>query len=310
MPDHDLDDEPGGLGSEALLANEVVLQRWHAPGGRGILTNLRCVLLGHPHQLHRRMRWVVGLENVKALSVEQVTGLRGEVTVMKPEGGDSMENEEIGPLFGVMLNETAVYIGGPKPCSYLQSHIDDARTQRCISVYGRLLPFQPGPPKHPENAPDAEPYPGAAPAAPVAGLAPGAPFVLFIAGEPKRDATAGQPQRALYSTLMVGSTMPVEFGGADEPGDSLSDQVYGPEARDARYVLAIAMRCGAVVKLVDVDRPGDDAALMQSAISDEDVLPCLVRSDGQRLSGEALLAPSRLEAFLRGSTPAQRSLPG
>jgi hypothetical protein len=307
MADYEFPDKSEDLGPEVLRANEVILRKWFAPGGRGILTNLRCILLGHPHPVHRRMHWSVDLENVKSLRVEEVTGRRGEVTVIVPEGGGSLDDDEVDPIFGVVVNELAVYVGEPDPCSSLQTRIDDARTQRCISVYGQLVPFQPGPPKHPGNAPDAEPFPVAPPPRAAASADLGAPFVLFVAGEPYRDAVAEQPQQVVLRALPFGSTMPIELGGVHEPGDLRPGQLYGAQASDARYVLSIAKRCGAFVKLVDVDNPGDDAALVQRTITNDDALPCLVRADGEHLSGEDCLTPRRLEAFLRSSPPAWHS---
>ncbi len=54
--------------------------------------------------------------------------------------------ELTGPIdltLGVWVNETTVYIGKPEACQDLQQRIDDARTARCMALYGRLLPYQP-----------------------------------------------------------------------------------------------------------------------------------------------------------------------
>jgi hypothetical protein len=298
VADDDYTDDPATLGPMILLPDESILQEWLAPGGRGLLTNLRCVLLGHPHPLHRRMHWTIELEKVKSLEVEEVTARLGKVTVLEPKAEGFGTREELDPVFGVMVNGIVVYVGEPAGCSSLQARVDDARTRRCISVYGRLIPFQPGPPKRPGDAPDGAPFPVAPPATPVA---LGAPFVLFIAGEPRRDALAGQSSQALVGVVPVAGATVVTLGSAHEPSDLLPGQIFGREANEARYVLAVAGRCGARVKLVDVDHPGEDLALLQSAITEEDVLPCLVRADGQRLSGEEALSPAHLAAFLRGA---------
>lgn len=60
-----------GLDRDTLRPGEQVTLHWSAPEGRGLLTNLRCLLLGHPHPIRRPLRWSVDLEQINALSVER-----------------------------------------------------------------------------------------------------------------------------------------------------------------------------------------------------------------------------------------------
>lgn len=115
-----------GLPVGELRSNETVLRHWPAPKGRLLLTNQRCLILSHPHPLHRNLEWEVDLESVTSLEV-----------VAAPSVAD--------PAFAVMVNEVAIYTGEPNVCAEIQSSIDNARTDRSIAVYGRLVPYSPPP---------------------------------------------------------------------------------------------------------------------------------------------------------------------
>lgn len=66
-------------------------------------------------------------------------------------------------------------------------------------------------------------------------------------------------------------------------------------------LVAEAIRAsGRTVKLVDVNRPGDDRGLVQQYVSPGDILPILLRPDGARLEGVESFTPSELRRFVRG----------
>jgi hypothetical protein len=127
------------------------------------------------------------------------------------------------------------------------------------------------------------------------------PLVMFVAGVPTiDDAMPG----AGHHVIAVAALGPA-FGGVDgwggaEPGDALPGQVFGEQGRCGRMVLDIARRVGLRVKVVDVNRPGADADLVQRLIRPDDDLPVLIRPDGARLSGEGSFVPKTVERFLVG----------
>jgi hypothetical protein len=58
------------------------------------------------------------------------------------------------------------------------------------------------------------------------------------------------------------------------------------------------------VKVIDVNRPGDDRELVQRYVGPGDVLPVLVRPDGLRVEGAEAFTPAVLRRFLStGPTP-------
>jgi hypothetical protein len=126
----------------------------------------------------------------------------------------------------------------------------------------------------------------------------GTSLLLFVAGEPFRDVNPGGPSRHVSAMFYGGMPVGVNTWGGHEPADQLPGQVYGDEGRTGRMVLEIAQKRGLAVKVVDVDAPGDDEPLVQRYISDDDLLPVLIRPDGQRLSGDESFVPATVERFL------------
>jgi hypothetical protein len=284
-----------------LRAGESELHGWSAPGGHGLLTNQRCLLLSHPHPIHRVVRWSVDLENISALSVQPVRGLPDrQIAVTGTFGGGVISTPSIDPAFSVLVNENEVFIGDPTECADLQQRIDEARTSRCVAICGRLLPYNGAGvgARVPRSTSDV-----AAPrASPSAGLPGGlgAPFVMFIAGEPFRDAVPGARHPMVTGLIVRGTVGPSEGIGGHAPADADPGQVYGPQAREARLVLDIAQKCNVTVKVVDVDDSGADASLVERYVSANDALPCLIRPDGARLTGSESFVPPRVAAFLQG----------
>lgn len=64
------------------------------------------------------------------------------MVVRSPYGGGVMGEVSIDPTYSVAVNEVEVFVGEPRECERIQQWIDDARTMRCVALYGRLLPFQ------------------------------------------------------------------------------------------------------------------------------------------------------------------------
>jgi len=141
-----------GLPSDALRRTEKVLHHWGAPGGRGILTTERCLLLSHPRPLHREIEWERDLEKVQSLEVVALRddpevvafvsqSLAGSVKTGDPTAG--VINSE----FKVAVDGISVYQGSAQKGEEIQAWIDDARSSRCLSLYGRLIPYgTPSPP--------------------------------------------------------------------------------------------------------------------------------------------------------------------
>lgn len=131
-----------GLEDRALRPGEAVLHRWVAPRGQGVLTNYRFVLLGRPAPFRRKPEWSRGLEEINSLAVERVQGLPARrVRVRGGFAGGVIGPVRIDATFSVNVDHVPVYIGDPNRCGEIQQWIDDARTSRCVALYGRALPF-------------------------------------------------------------------------------------------------------------------------------------------------------------------------
>lgn len=127
-----------GLPAELLLAGEQVLRRWTAPGGLGLLTNLRCLLLGHPHPIHRSVRWAVLLNQIQTVSVEFVPGLEFQGLMVRPGtrtwsgGGGAKTTQEVGipPGFQLLVDGTVLFEGSWDRCTEIERRIEEARGSR------------------------------------------------------------------------------------------------------------------------------------------------------------------------------------
>lgn len=60
----------------------------------------------------------------------------------------------------------------------------------------------------------------------------------------------------------------------------------------------VAGPSGPAVRVIDVNRPGDDRDLVTRWVGSGDVLPVAVREDGSRLVGEEAFTPAGLRTFL------------
>ena len=285
------DDEDDVLRPEALRPDETVTYRWPAPGGRGLLTSCRLLLVTHPRPVHRMIRWSLELQEVTKLDVEVVNG---------PESDRTFGGPEVPGRFGadhaVLVNDRPVLIGDPRPCADLQARIDDARTARCIAVLGHLVPYTGA------YTMETRPTPSVASGSPPA-LSPGpadqaaaAPdFLLFVAGVPYYDLGGSR------SPAVLSRGGPIEPSPRPlPPEDPRPGQAYGSQAEIGRLVLAIARQARRTVQVIDVDRSGPDLALVQRYVGPVDDLPLLIPSlsQGRRLMGDAAFTPQNIERFL------------
>ncbi len=136
-----------GLPKTSVRPGEVVRQHWSSPGGRGLVTNQRCILLSHPSPIHREMVWERNLEKIEHLEVvslvddpEVVAFVERSLAGCSKFGHDSgMGVVKCG--FKVTVDDVSVYGGEADTCANVQRWIDDARTQRSIELFGRLIPY-------------------------------------------------------------------------------------------------------------------------------------------------------------------------
>ena len=281
----------------AVLPGEEILHRWLSPGGRGLLTNFRCLLLGHPHPLHRSIRWTINLEGITSLSVEVARGfaLLGEPTHAALGGGEA-SSMGISTDHAVEVDGVPVYLGNPTTCADIQQWIDDARTARCLALFGRLLPF--GPREAPTSEPAVPPPVPSLDTGTPGASGPGSEIILFLSGVPYTDAGPSRiAGHAWGAGPLVGLAATVP--GGHEPADFRPGQMYGWQAELGRLVLDIALHVGVSVRVVDVDRPGPDLVLVQRYVGPAEELPILVGPRGRRIAGDDSFVPKGIEQFLR-----------
>ena len=128
--------------------------------------------------------------------------------------------------------------------------------------------------------------------------------VLFLAGDPalaERQASRPPLYGGLARLVVPMALLPGGMGDRMAPG---RERPTGPDAFPADQVmcaqqlLEAAKRLGRAVKIVDVNQPGEDRALVQRFVGLDDVLPIAVRSDGTRLEGAESFGPGALQDFL------------
>jgi hypothetical protein len=299
----DPDGSGGRYSPRSLRSGEQILHHWTSPGGEGVLTNLRCLLLGHPHPLHRFVHLSIDLDQITELSVEVARGISflGDTSRMVFGGGET-EGGGFDPSHAVLVNEIPVYIGYPNVCANVQAWVDSARTAACLALHGRLLPYTPPPTRLDASEGDRggqDPALGSLPSTgPDLGGTSG--YTLFLPGVPWRDAG---PRKVAGTSVgfAFGAVFVPNAPGGHEPADFRPGQVYGWEAEVGRLVLDIASSLGVTVRAVDVDRPANDLELVRRSVGPDTELPLLVSPDGRRLEGDGAFTPQAVERFLRGA---------
>jgi hypothetical protein len=126
-------------------------------------------------------------------------------------------------------------------------------------------------------------------------------LLLFVGGDPRLADSLGAFPRSfprilgfvVPPTLLMGSGRGAPPRAAEAPWLIPSDQLMASER------LSEALRGShRTVKVVDVNQPGEDRALVERYLTSSDVLPVLVRADGARLEGANAFTRSNLRAFL------------
>jgi hypothetical protein len=117
-----------GLRLAELGSDEVILKHWTAPGGRGLLTNRRCLLLSLSHPVRRTIQWAQILEHVDSIEVEQDAESASLSAIGVGTSGPVCSQHSGG--FRVTLDNATVFRGPPGECETIQGWIDTARAIR------------------------------------------------------------------------------------------------------------------------------------------------------------------------------------
>ncbi len=131
-----------------LRSDEKVLVHWSSPGGRGVLTDQRCLLLSHPDLLHRRVEWERDLEKVESLTVvalhddPEVVRYVSQTLAGSTKYGDPTTGI-VNTEFKLLVDEVTVLLAGPDRCGEIQARVDDARNARCLALFGQIVPYKP-----------------------------------------------------------------------------------------------------------------------------------------------------------------------
>ncbi len=135
-------------------------------------------------------------------------------------------------------------------------------------------------------------------------------LLLFIGSEPGPEMSRRGPQWG-FGRRVFGYIAPPMLAApktppprVPAPGDSTIDpdgprHLPPPEVVCVDLVQEVAQATGWSVELVDVNNPGERAALVARYVSDNDVLPILVRPDGARLEGAEQFESRTVRRFLR-----------
>jgi hypothetical protein len=100
------------------------------------LTDRRCLLLGHPHPLHREVEWSTLLDEVQSIEVQELAAIRGimNTAISLPNGvwgpTIAIPGDWVPGSFVVRVDAVAVFNGTPLQCEEVQRWIGAARAQR------------------------------------------------------------------------------------------------------------------------------------------------------------------------------------
>ena len=145
MPSDEPEGPLHGLPTAAVRVGESVLHHWGAPEGRGIVTSQRCLLLGHPRPLHREIVWERDLEKIEQLEVVALSDDPEVVAFVQQSlaGGAKRGDPTAGVInceYKIVVDGVSMYVGNAAKCGEIQAWVDDARTQRSMALFGRILP--------------------------------------------------------------------------------------------------------------------------------------------------------------------------
>ncbi len=110
------------------LPEERVLHRWSAPGGVGVLTDLRVLLLGHPKPRRRKLRWTADLRRIRTIEVEGQGGPSTRVEEGGRRGSSRLNLDD--QSYAVLVDNMVVYRGPPSECQKVQAWISGAWADR------------------------------------------------------------------------------------------------------------------------------------------------------------------------------------
>ena len=124
-----------------LRPTEMVMRPWPSPGGMGILTRERCLIVGHPHPVHRWILWSEDLEMIESFgvskspvaSVPEFSGRgfsMGGGVMLGHVGGGRLDD-----YFRVEVDSVPVFVGYIDHCEMIQRWIDEARTARLQATH-------------------------------------------------------------------------------------------------------------------------------------------------------------------------------
>jgi hypothetical protein len=104
-------------------------------------------MLGHPRPLRREIVWERDLEKIERLEVVALSDDPEVVAFVQQSlaGGARYGDPTAGVInceYKVSVDETTLYVGDAAKCGDIQAWVDDARTQRTMALYGRLLPYR------------------------------------------------------------------------------------------------------------------------------------------------------------------------
>jgi hypothetical protein len=124
-------------------------------------------------------------------------------------------------------------------------------------------------------------------------------IVLFLGSDPSLADPLGAHPAAL---TWMSRFLPANLVAGRAEGATEAAEAEGPFPPDqvmcAQRLIDLARRTHRSVRVVDVNRPGADRALVQRFVAPEDILPIAVRADGQRLVGTEGFGRTALRAFL------------
>ncbi|HTP55341.1 MAG TPA: hypothetical protein VML53_01570 [Thermoplasmata archaeon] len=131
-------------------------------------------------------------------------------------------------------------------------------------------------------------------------------LILFVSGSPSiepdiRTVQYGSVTQRFFGAMAVpGGWSQARRVGRDPPAAAPDDWRLPPDAvMCVEVVETEARRAHRQVRVVDVNRPGDDRPLVERWITPSDVLPLLLEPGGRRLEGVENFEAAKVRAFLR-----------
>lgn len=129
-------------------------------------------------------------------------------------------------------------------------------------------------------------------------------LLLFVAGDPDLAERLTRFPRQLnrMAAFMIPPGLLIGRGPRTPPPDPAAPWLIPADQMMCVDRLAEAVQgTGRTVKVVDVNRPGDDRPFVERWVGPQDVLPILIRPDGARMEGAESFSPGALRKFLAPS---------